>query len=166
MGVISAPALLAEGHKRADFDCGHSALNQWLQKRALKASQSIGSARTYVVCDGDQQVLGYYALASGSIRRDDAVSKVRRNSPDPVPIILLARLAVDVRFAGQGLGRGLLKDAFLRALSAAEHIGVRAIIVHALDEQARAFYLKHGFYDSPTHEMTLMLTLSEIEQML
>ena len=166
MGVISAPALLAEGHKRADFDCGHSALNQWLQKRALKASQSIGSARTYVVCDGDQQVLGYYALASGSIRRDDAVSKVRRNSPDPVPIILLARLAVDVRLTGQGVGRGLLKDAFLRALSAAEHIGVRAIIVHALDEQARAFYLKHGFYDSPTHEMTLMLTLSEIEQML
>lgn len=166
MGLIRAPAPLAVDHKLTDFDCGYASLNEWLKRRAVKASQFGGSARTYVACDQDQQVLGYYALASGAIRRHDSASKVRRNSPDPVPVILLGRLAVDVRFSGQGIGRGLLKDAFLRAYAAAGHIGVRAVLVHALDEQARAFYLKHGFYDSPTHEMTLMLTMSELERMI
>ncbi len=166
MGVIQAPAPLATQHVLTDFDCGQPSLNDWLKKRALKATQRGASARTYVVCDHDQNVLGYYALASGSVNRQDAVSKVSRNSPDPVPVILLARLAVDLRYSGQGLGRGLLKDAFLRAYAAAEHIGVRAMVVHALDEQARSFYLKHGFYDSPTNDMTLMLTISEIERVL
>lgn len=164
--MIQAPAPLAAEHVLTDFDCGHASLNDWLKKRALKATQLGASARTYVVCDRDKRVLGYYTLASGSVSREDVTSKVSRNSPDPVPVILLARLAVDLRYGRQGLGRGLLKDAFLRAKAAAEHIGVRAMLVHALDEQARSFYLKHGFYDSPTNDMTLMLTMSEIERVL
>jgi GNAT superfamily N-acetyltransferase len=166
VGVIQAPAPLAAQHELTDFDSGQPALNDWLKKRVLKATPRGASARTFVVCDQDQTVLGYYALASSSVSREDAASKVSRNSPDPVPVILLARLAVDLRCSGQGLGRGLLKDAFLRAYAAAEHIGVRAMVVHALDEQVRSFYLKHGFYDSPTNDMTLMLTISEIEQAL
>ena len=151
MGVIQAPALLGEEHLLEDFDCGHVSLNDWLKKRALKATKLGAAARTFVVCDDNQRVIGYYALASGL---------VSRNSPDPVPVVLLARLAVDLNYSGKGIGRGLLKDAFCRVYAAAEHIGIRAILVHALDEQARSFYVKHGFYDSPTNEMTLMLPIA------
>ena len=162
--MIRAPALLTEDDGVDDFDCGHASLNEWLKKRALKATQLGASARTYVACDPDQRVIGYYALASGAITRDSTASRVRRNTPDPVPIVLLARLAVDARHSGEGLGRALLKDAYLRVHAAAAHIGIRAMLVHALDEQARSFYLKHGFYDSPTDDMTLMLTINEIGQ--
>ena len=166
MGVILPPAPLSAAHFISHFDCGHASLNHWLKKKALKATRPGSSARTYVVCKQDQTVLGYYALASGSVSREDVPGEVRRNTPDPVPIVLLARLAVDVSVKGQGLGRGLLKDAFLRVYAAAEHIGIRAMLVHAIDEQARLFYLKHGFYDSPTNDMTLMLTINEIENAL
>jgi GNAT superfamily N-acetyltransferase len=157
---------LSQAHSVSHFDCGHASLNNWLKKRAMKATPPGSSARTYVVCQQDQTVLGYYALASGSVSREDVPGRVRRNAPDPVPIVLLARLAVDVSVKGQGFGRGLLKDAFLRVYAAAEHIGIRAMLVHAIDEQARLFYLKHGFYDSPTNDMTLMLTINEIEKAL
>jgi predicted N-acetyltransferase YhbS len=157
---------LSQAHSGSHFDCGHASLNNWLKKRAMKATPPRSSARTYVVCQQDQTVLGYYALASGSVSREDAPGRVRRNAPDPVPIVLLARLAVDISVKGQGFGRGLLKDAFLRVYAAAEHIGIRAMLVHAIDEQARLFYLKHGFYDSPTNDMTLMLTINEIEKAL
>jgi GNAT superfamily N-acetyltransferase len=166
MGVIQAPTLLNAEHVLSGFDCGHTSLNRWLQKRALQATQVGGSARTYVACNSAKEVVAYYALASGSIDRDEVPGRIRRNAPNPIPVILLARLAVDLRYTGQGVGRGLLKDALLRVYQAAEHIGVRAVLVHALDEQARTFYLKHGFYESPTHEFTLMLTLSEIHQSL
>jgi predicted N-acetyltransferase YhbS len=157
---------LSQAHSVSHFDCGHASLNNWLKKRAMKATPPGSSARTYVVCQQDQTVLGYYALASGSVSREDAPGRVRRNAPDPVPIVLLARLAVDISVKGQGFGRGLLKDAFLRVYAAAEHIGIRAMLVHAIDEQARLFYLKHGFYDSPTNDMTLMLTINEIQRAL
>lgn len=160
MGVIQAPALLGDEHLLEDFDCGHVSLNDWLKKRALKATKLGAAARTFVVCDDNQRVIGYYALASGSVSRAEAASKVSRNAPDPVPVVLLARLAVDLNYSGKGIGRGLLKDAFCRVYAAAEHIGIRAILVHALDEQARSFYVKHGFYDSPTNEMTLMLPIA------
>jgi predicted N-acetyltransferase YhbS len=157
---------LSQAHSVSHFDCGHASLNNWLKKRAMKATPPGSSARTYVVCQQDQTVLGYYALASGSVSREDAPGRVRRNAPDPVPIVLLARLAVDISLKGQGFGRGLLKDAFLRVYAAAEHIGIPAMLVHAIDEQARLFYLKHGFYDSPTNDMTLMLTINEIQRAL
>ncbi|MES9904615.1 MAG: GNAT family N-acetyltransferase [Sedimenticola sp.] len=131
----------------------------------MKAQQG-GSARTYVVCSETGHVVGYYALATGSIDRDDAPGKVKKNMSHPIPVILLGRLAVDHDFKGQGIGADLLMDALLRVVNAAEQIGVRAVLVHALDEAARNFYLKHGFYESPTNDMTLMVTVAEIDRTL
>lgn len=166
MGVICAPEPLSAGHLLDGFDCGHINLNEWLKKRAAKATRVGGSARTYVVCNAERRVLGYYALSTGSLNREDTPGKVSRNMPDPIPVILLGRLVVDRSFTSQGIGAGLLKDAFLRVAQAAAQIGVRALLVHAIDEGARGFYLKHGFYDSPTNEMTLMLTVVEIQRAL
>jgi len=160
--VISAPTPLTPEHTLENFDCGRQSLNTWLQKKAIKAQRVGGSARTYVVCTANNHVVGYYSLATGSINHEDTPGKVKRNMPDPIPVILIGRLAVDQAFKGKGIGAGLLKDALLRIVSAAEEIGVRAVLVHALNEQARTFYLQNGFYDSPTNEMTLMITVEEI----
>lgn len=164
MGVITAPEPLRTEHDIQGFDCGRPNLNDWLKKKALKAQQVGGSARTYVVCSPAGRVVGYFSLATGSINHEDAPGKVKRNMPNPVPVVLLARLAVDQTLTGQGIGAGLLKDALMRILNASEQIGVRAVLVHALDEQARNFYLRHGFYESPTHDLTLMVTLEEIQR--
>ena len=160
--MIGAPELLAEQHGLDDFDCGQPSLNAWLKKRAIKANRLGGSARTYVVCDTQNNVVAYYALATGAVNRDETPGKVARNMPDPVPVVLLSRLAVDRRYKGQGIGSGLVKDAFLRVLQAADAIGIRAVLVHAVNESARSFYLKQGFYEAPHNDMTLMLTLTEI----
>lgn len=159
---IFSPEPLSTEHLLDGFDCGHASLNEWLKKRAIKAGRLGGSARTYVVCGENQRVLGYYAVSTGSVNRVDTPGKVSRNMPDPIPVVLLGRLVVDRSVTGQGIGTGLLKDALLRVLQAAEQIGVRAVLVHAIDEVARGFYLRHGFYDSPTNEMSLMLTVDEI----
>jgi GNAT superfamily N-acetyltransferase len=164
--VITAPAPLGPEHDLQVFDCGRPSLNDWLRKRAAKAQSVGGAARTYVVCSPEGRVVGYYALATGSINREDAPGKVKRNMPNPIPVILIARLAVDLTFRGKGLGYGLLKDALLRIVSAAGEIGVRAALVHALDESARNFYLYHGFYESPTNDLTLMVTVEEIQRTL
>ena len=163
MGVISAPEPLSPHHQLQHFDCGKPSLNEWLKKKALKAQQIGGSARTYVVCTEEAQVVGYYALATGSINQEDAPGKVRRNSPDPIPVVVLGRLAVDRSHKDKGIGSGLLKDGLLRIVGAAEEIGIRAVLVHTLDENARTFYLKHGFYESPTNELTVMLTIQDIQ---
>lgn len=165
MGVISAPEPLSPHHQLQHFDCGKPSLNEWLTKRALKAQQIGGSARTYVVYTEEAQVVGYYALATGSINREDAPGKVRRNSPDPIPVVVIGRLAVDRshKGKGKGIGSGLLKDGLLRIVGAAEEIGIRAVLVHTLDENAGTFYLKHGFYESPTNELTVMLTIQDIQ---
>jgi predicted N-acetyltransferase YhbS len=161
--VISAPEPLSPHHNLQPFDCGRPSLNEWLKRKALKAQQIGGSARTYVVCTKEAQVVGYYALATGSINREDAPGRVRRNSPDPIPVVILGRLAVDETHKGQGIGPGLLKDALLRVLGAAEEIGIRAVLVHTLDENARSFYFKHGFYESPTDQLTVMLAIQDIQ---
>jgi len=166
MGVISAPEPLAPHHELEHFDCGRPSLNEWLKKKARKAQQIGGSARTYVACTDNGRVVGYYALATGSVNREDAPGKVRRNMPDPIPVVILGRLAVDDSCKGQGIGPGLLKDALLRVLGAAEEIGIRAVLVHALDESARTFYLKQGFYEAPTDDQTLMITVQEIRSAL
>ncbi len=166
MGIIKAPTPLEIDHDIKNFDCGRPSLNDWLQKKATKAQHVGGSARTYVVCSPEGRVVGYYSLATGSINREDAPGKVKKNSPNPIPVILIGRLAVDQEFKGKGFGYGLLKDALLRIVAAAEEIGVRAVLVHALDEQARNFYLKHGFYESPTNDLTLMITVQEIRRSL
>lgn len=103
--------------------------------------------------------MGYYALAAGAVSREHAPGRIRRNAPDPVPVIVLGRLAVHVDMPRRGIGRGLLKDAVLRTLQASEQVGARALLCHAIDDAAKAFYLKHGFVESPIHTMTLMLPL-------
>lgn len=135
-------------------------MDAWLQKRALN-NQKSGASRVFVVTDATSRVVGYYALAAGSVRRDEADKRTARNMPDPIPILVLGRLAVDQSFAGKGLGRGLLRDAVLRCVGAAESIGVRAIVIHALNDRAAEFYRGFGFRPSPLADLTLMTPLAD-----
>ena len=156
--TISSPQLLSGNHDVSDFDCGEPLLNDWLKRRAL-ANQSSGASRTFVVVDNHQRVMGYYALAAGAVAHRDSTGAVRRNMPDPIPVLVLARLAVDRNAQGKQLGGALLKDVVLRALSVSENAGVRALLAHALHEKAKAFYRHYGFEESPADPMTLMLRL-------
>ena len=156
--TISSPKLLSDNHDLSDFDCGEPLLNDWVKRRAL-ANQSSGASRTFVVADNRQRVMGYYALAAGAVAHRDSTGAVRRNMPDPIPVMVLARLAVDRKAQGKQLGGALLKDAILRALSVSENAGVRALLVHALHEKAKAFYRHYGFEESPADPTTLMLRL-------
>ena len=137
-------------------------LDDWLKRRAL-ANQSSGASRTFVVTDQDGSVCGYYAIAAGAVSHQLATSGVRRKMPDPVPVMVLARLAVDRRAQGQHLGASLLQDTVNRVVAVSQHAGVRALLVHALHEKARQFYEHYGFQTSPTHPMTLMLRLSNVK---
>ena len=159
---LSPPEPLAASHRLDDFECGEPALDDWLKRRAL-ANQSSGASRTFVVVDQDSRVRGYYAVAAGAVSRHLATSGVRRNMPDPVPVLVLARLAVDRGAQGQHLGASLLQDAVNRALAVSQNAGVRALLVHALHEKAKQFYEHYGFQPSPTHPMTLMLRLSSVK---
>lgn len=159
MGVsLLAPEPLTPTHRLDAFDCGEPALNQWLQRRAL-GNQSSGASRTFVVADAEGRVFGYHALAAGAVAHAVATGVVRRNMPDPVPVLVLGRLAVDRGAQGMHLGAALLQDAVKRAVGVAEHAGVRALLVHALDEKAKRFYEHYGFRPSAVHPMTLMLKL-------
>ena len=159
---LRPPAPLAAAHRLDDFDCGEAALDDWLKRRAL-ANQSSGASRTFVVADQDGIVCGYYAMAAGAVAHQLATSSVRRNMPDPVPVMVLARLAVDRSAQGQHLGASLLKDAVNRAVAVSQDAGVRALLVHALHEKAKQFYEHYGFQPSPTHPLTLMLRLSGVK---
>jgi GNAT superfamily N-acetyltransferase len=161
---VSAPAPLAPDHELDAFDSGVTPLDDWLKRRA-RANEAGGASRTFVVCR-EHRVVGYYSLAAGSALHEAAPGHVRRNMPNPVPVALLGRLAVDKSCQGQGMGRALLRDAVLRVVGAAERIGVRAILVHAISEDAKRFYERCGFRPSPLDPMTLMITLSEAEKML
>ncbi|HBQ1687371.1 TPA: GNAT family N-acetyltransferase [Klebsiella aerogenes] len=159
MGKISAPAPLSSHHQIAEFCCGETVLDQWLKQRGLK-NQAQGAARTLVVCkEESHQVVGFYSLATGSVNHTEATGGLRRNMPDPIPVIILARLAIDCAYHGQGLGADLLHDALLRSYRVAENVGVRALMVHALTDSAKRFYLHHGFKASTTQERTLFLAL-------
>ena len=157
--LLDAPQPLAAHHTLTEFDCGQAALNTWLQRRAM-ANQSSGASRSFVVADPEHRVFGYYAIAAGAVSHADATTTTRRNMPDPVPVMVLARLAVDVRTQGLKLGAGLLQDAVRRVLVVSENAGVRALLVHAIDERAKQFYEHYGFQVSPLHPMTLMLRLA------
>ena len=156
----SAPEKLQPDHDISKFDCAEPVLNDWLRRRALQNQQS-GASSTYVILD-KMRVVGYYSLAAGSVARETAPGRVRRNVPDPVPVVVLGRLAIDQDYQGQGLGRALLRDAILRILQAADIIGVRAILVHALSEEAKRFYEECGFTASPINPLTLMITLPDV----
>jgi len=156
---ISAPQPLTSGHLLDKFNCGEPVLDEWLKRRAM-SNQLSGASRTFVVLDQDSLVCGYYAMAAGAVAHQMATSSVRRNMPDPVPVMVLARLAVDLRVQGVKLGASLLQDAVNRAVMVAENAGVRALLVHALNDKAKEFYEHYGFQSSSLNTMTLMLRLN------
>jgi GNAT superfamily N-acetyltransferase len=146
-----------------NFNSGNGTLDDWLIRRALK-NQDTGASRTFVVCEEGSIVIGYYALATGSVERISTTSNFSRGMPDPIPVIILGRLAIDTRYQGKRLGAALLKDAMLRTLSVANDVGIRGLLVHAISEDAKQFYLKYGFQESPTEPMTLLLSIKNITQ--
>src|SRR5271165_3005040 len=156
---LSAPEKLRADHNLDGFECGEPSLDDWLRRRALQNEES-GASRTYVVCAG-QHVVGYYALAVGAVSHAEAPGRVRRNMPDPVPVMIIGRLAVHKDYQGKKIAPGLLRDAVLRTLQAAEIAGLRAILVHAISELAQHFYQDCGFVPSPMDPMTLMITVAE-----
>ena len=155
--MLSAPVLLAKEHHLDDFSCGVASLDDWLKRRAYP-NQVSGASRTYVVTE-EQKVIGYYCLASGALALSDAPGPIRRNMPDPVPMGILGRLAVDSALHSKGLGVALLQDAVIRTAQAAGILGIRGLLVHAISEEAKTFYEHHGFIASPTQPMTLILSL-------
>ncbi len=155
---LSPPDSLTASHRLDAFDSSEPALDEWLKRRAW-ANHDSGASRTFVVVDDDGCVRGYYALAAGVVSHELAVSKVRRTMPDPVPVLVLGRLTVDRGAQGLRLGSSLLQDAVQRAAAVSSSAGVRALLVHALHERAKAFYERFGFQPSLTHPMTLMLCL-------
>ncbi len=158
--TLTAPMPLAQHHVTEPFSCGVESLDLWLKRRSLK-NQIQGASRTYVVCDGPR-IVAYYALASGALTTVDASGRFRRNMPDPIPVVVLGRLAVDQALHGQGFGRALVRDAGMRVIQAADAIGIRGMIVHALSDDARVFYEKIGFEPSPNDACLLMLTLPDL----
>lgn len=158
--TLSRPEPLTDQHNCAGFACGREILDTWLRLRALW-NQASGASRTFVVCDA-RRVVAYYALASSAVASDLATGRLRRNMPDPIPVVVLARLAVDRSYQGLGLGRALMQDAGRRVLNAADAIGIRGLLAHALDETAKEFYERLGFDSSPLDPMTLMITLADL----
>lgn len=157
---LLAPAPLTPGHQIDAFSCGESVLDEWLKRRAL-ANQGSGASRTFVVANHENQVLGYYALAAGAIAHREASRSIRQNMPDPVPVMVLARLAVDTKAKEMKLGAALLQDALKRCVLVSRNTGVRAMLVHALNDKARQFYEHYGFKASPAHPLTLMLPIHQ-----
>ena len=163
-GPLLPPEPLADHHEIGDFSSGEASLDGWLRRRA-KANQVSGASRTYVVCE-EKRVIGYYALASGAVTVESAPGRFKRNMPNTIPVAVLARLAVDRSWQGRSIGRALFRDAARRIAHAAETIGIRGIVVHAISEDARKFYLALGFDPSPGEPMTLMVTLSDVRSAL
>lgn len=159
---LRAPLPLASTHVLGDFSCGEASLDDWLKRRAL-TNQLSGASRTFVVTDQAGRVYGYYAITAGAVSHQAATSAVRRNMPDPVPVMVLARLAVDSKAQCLKLGGALLQDAVNRAVTVSQNVGVRAMLVHALHDRAKEFYEHYGFQESPLHPMTLMLRLNTVK---
>jgi GNAT superfamily N-acetyltransferase len=160
--VLSAPTLLTADYQLNDFDCGVTSLDDWLKRRAY-SNQVNGASRTYVVAEA-KKVVGYYCLASGAMDLNDTPAPIRRNMPDPVPVAILGRLAVDKPYQGKGLGVALLQDAVIRTAQAADILGIRGLLVHALSTEAKSFYEHFGFVSSPTQPMTLILSLKRMKR--
>ena len=160
---LSRPEPLADIHELNDFLSGVDTLDDWLKRRA-RPNQISGASRTFVIAE-NQKVVGYYALASGAITAAESIGRFRRNMPDPIPVAILGRLAIDRSQQGKGLGRALFRDCALRVAHAADTIGIRGIVVHAISDQAKAFYMALGFDPSPGEPMTLMVTLADVRHL-
>lgn len=159
------PAHLGTEHILAGFDCGVESLNLWLIRNALQADRG-GSARTFVVQNSETgTVAGYFSLTVGQVDISEAPERFSRGlGRYPIPVVLLARLAVDLRFQGQGLGGAMLHDAVRRTFTLAENVGIRAMLVHPANEAAEAFYMQYGFVGSPIREQQLMLLLKDAKK--
>lgn len=160
MSQLSKPTAITAEYETVGFSSGELMLDEWLQQRALINDQT-GASRTFVVCE-QQKIVAYYSLAAGSISHQAVSASVKRNMPNPIPAIVLGRLAVDQSLQGKGVGVGLLQDAVLRAKAASEYIGARVLLVHALSDSARQFYLRFGFQISKIDEMTLFIRLGKL----
>ena len=147
-------------HRLDAFACTEPALENWLKQRAWR-NQIDRASRTFVVCAG-ADVVGYYALAAGSVLHGQTPGSIRRNMPEPVPVVILGRLAVHRDWSGRGLGADLLKDAVLRATRLAGQMGIRALVCHAISEEAKRFYLHHAFVESPIEPMMVMLNIAKL----
>ena len=160
--IYSSPELLVSHHKIDLFDSGVPSLDEWRQRRAAQ-NQLSGASRTFVVCT-DDQVIGYYALASSAVVSSAVTGKFRRNMPDPILVVVLARLAVTRAHQSRGLGRALFQDAARRVIAAAEVIGIRGLLVHALSVEAKAFYQRLGLEALPLEPMTMMVSLADLRR--
>lgn len=159
--MLQAPEPLTADHELGGFDSGVLSLDDWLRRRALQ-NQASGASRTFVVCDA-KMVVAYYALAASAVAPDATPGRFRRNMPDPIPVVVLARLAITRDQQGHGLGRVLFQDAANRVIHAADTIGIRGVLVHAISEAAKAFYVRLGLEPSPLDPMTLMTTLADLK---
>ncbi len=162
--TVSAPEPLTERHDLESFASGDDSLDSWLRRRALR-NQASGASLTFVACEG-RRIVAYYALASSAVTADAAPGRFRRNMPDPIPVVLLGRLAIDRAWQGKGYGRALVRDAGLRVVQAADAIGIRGVIAQALSLEAKALYERVGFSPSPIDGMTLMITLDDLKSAL
>jgi GNAT superfamily N-acetyltransferase len=162
--MLEAPEPLTEHHKIDAFESGVASLDEWLKRRSAP-NQLSGASRTFVARD-DDRVVAYYALASSAVAAAATRGRFRRNMPDPIPVVILARLAIDRSHQGRGLGRALFQDAAKRVIHAADSIGIRGLLVHAISEEAKSFYLKLGLEVSPLEPMTLMATLPDLRSAL
>jgi GNAT superfamily N-acetyltransferase len=162
---LTKPAALKAGHILSSFECGRPEITRWLKERALDASKG-GTAVTYVVCRGGKRVVAYYALAAGALAHELAPRALKRNTPDPIPVFLLARLGVDLTEQRKGLGGQLMSDAMRRALQGAKIIGARALLVHALDDSLAEYYRSLGFLSLGEQKQTLYIAMSTIRDAL
>jgi predicted N-acetyltransferase YhbS len=157
---LPVPESFATNHQLNSFDCGKSALNDWLRRYARQA-QASGSAKTFVVAD-NERVVGYYSLTVGQIDSLTAPERIRKGmGQDPIPVVILARLAVDLDYQGQGIGIGMLQDASRRTMLIADQAGIRAMLTHPIDEDAAKFYTRFGFMASPLRAQQLLLLLKD-----
>lgn len=160
MKGLTGPVLLSEAHQVDEFDCGEDHLDTWLRERARR-NQADGSSRTWVVAD-DERVVAFYASSTAVLLRASATRRAARNQPDPLPALLLGRLAVDQKFQRRGLGAALLKHFLLKSIEVADITGVRVLLVHAKDQPAANSYLQYGFEPSPIDDLTLMLLVKDL----
>ena len=146
------------------FSCGEQTLDNWIQLRAIK-NEKAGASRTFISIEqASGEIAGYYCLSASSLARDDATSLLRKNTPDPIPVILIGRLAVDERFKGDGLGFSLLQDAISKGIEASRVVGARAFIVHALNDSAESFYRKFGFTLVPESARVMYILIQDAEE--
>ena len=164
MHNLTPPKPIKVDPKLDNFDSGDLSLNEWLKKRAYK-NHAVGASRCFVLCAGTD-VIGYYSLSAGAISHEGAPKAMRRNMPNPLPVLLLGRLAVDKRYHNQGIGQALLRDAIMRAVKVSGDAGVFALLVHALSDQAKQFYLSRGFVESPVQSMTLFMKIETVRSIL